>query len=104
MAMVLDTFVSRYVNDVAAFVEGEICKVLGVKKEINALQETLETIRCFLQDAEQKSRSGDPVMELWVRKLKEVMYDADDVIDLCVMEGGKPLEVRKSASASGVGQ
>ncbi|XP_064984251.1 putative disease resistance protein RGA4 [Musa acuminata AAA Group] len=102
MAMVLDTFVSRYVNDVAAFVEGEICKVLGVKKEIKALQETLETIRCFLQDAEQKSRSGDPVMELWVRKLKEVMYDADDVIDLCVMEGGKPLEVRKSASASGV--
>ncbi|CAD5184742.1 unnamed protein product, partial [Musa acuminata subsp. malaccensis] len=103
MAMVLDTFVSRYVNDVAAFVEGEICKVLGVKKEIKALQETLETIRCFLQDAEQKSRSGDPVMELWVRKLKEVMYDADDVIDLCVMEGGKPLEVRaSSASASGV--
>ncbi|XP_064984248.1 putative disease resistance protein RGA4 [Musa acuminata AAA Group] len=102
MAMILDTFVSRYVNDVAAFVEGEICKVLGVKKEIKALQETLETIRCFLQDAEKKSRSGDPVMELWVRKLKEVMYDADDVIDLCVMEGGKPLEVRASASASGV--
>nr|XP_009420934.1 PREDICTED: putative disease resistance RPP13-like protein 1 [Musa acuminata subsp. malaccensis] len=30
------------------------------------------------------------------------MYDADDVIDLCVMEGGKLLEVRPSASASGV--
>ncbi|XP_065026336.1 putative disease resistance protein RGA3 [Musa acuminata AAA Group] len=102
MAMILDTFVSRYVNDVAAFVEGEICKVLGVKKKIKELQETLETIRCFLQDAEQKSRSGDPGMELWVRKLKDVMYDADDVIDLCVMEGGKPLEVRASVSASGV--
>ncbi|URE47391.1 Disease resistance protein [Musa troglodytarum] len=101
MAMILDPFVSRYVNDVAAFVEGEICKVLGVKKKIKALQETLETIRRFLQDAEQKSRSEYTGMELWVRKLKEVMYDADDVIDLCVMEGGKLLEARASASASG---
>uniref|UniRef100_A0A804KTX5 NB-ARC domain-containing protein n=1 Tax=Musa acuminata subsp. malaccensis TaxID=214687 RepID=A0A804KTX5_MUSAM len=30
------------------------------------------------------------------------MYDADDIVDLCMMEGGKLLEARGSASASGV--
>uniref|UniRef100_A0A804KTX8 Uncharacterized protein n=1 Tax=Musa acuminata subsp. malaccensis TaxID=214687 RepID=A0A804KTX8_MUSAM len=99
--MVLDSFVSRYIEEVTGFVEGEICKVLGVKKEIKTLQEKLEMIKCYLESAERKSR-GDPGIEAWVRKLKAIMYDADDIIDLCMMEGGKLLEARGSASASGV--
>ncbi|RWW12087.1 hypothetical protein GW17_00024260 [Ensete ventricosum] len=31
-------------------------------------------------------------IDAWVRKLKDVMYDADDVMDLCMMEGGRLLE------------
>ncbi|XP_064942264.1 putative disease resistance protein RGA4 [Musa acuminata AAA Group] len=101
MAMILDSFVSRCIEQVTGFVEGEICKVLGVKKEIKTLQEKLEMIKCYLESAERKSR-GDPGIEAWVRKLKDIMYDADDIIDLCMMEGGKLLEARGSASASGV--
>ncbi|XP_064984252.1 putative disease resistance protein RGA3 [Musa acuminata AAA Group] len=101
MAMVLDSFVSRYIEQVTSFVEGEICKVLGVKKEIKTLKEKLEMIKCYLESAERKSR-GDPGIEAWVRKLKDIMYDADDIIDLCMMDGGKLLEAGGSASASGV--
>ncbi|XP_064987230.1 putative disease resistance protein RGA3 [Musa acuminata AAA Group] len=101
MAMVLDSFVSRYIEQVTGFVEGEICKVLGVKKEIKTLQEKLEMIKCYLESAERKS-SGDPGIEAWVRKLKDIMYDADDIIDLCMMDGGKLLEAGGSASASRV--
>ncbi|XP_064987038.1 putative disease resistance protein RGA4 [Musa acuminata AAA Group] len=101
MAMVLDSFVSRYIGEVTLFLEGEICKVLGVKKEIKTLQEKLETIKCYLESAERKSR-GDRGIEDWVMRLKAIMYDADDIIDLCMMEGGKLLEARGSASASGV--
>nr|XP_009420937.1 PREDICTED: probable disease resistance protein At1g59620 [Musa acuminata subsp. malaccensis] len=100
MAMMLDLFVSRCIEQVIGFVEGEICKVLGVKKEIKTLQEKLEMIKCYLESAERKSR-GDPGIEAWVRKLKDIMYDADDIIDLCMMDGGKLLEAGGSASASG---
>ena len=41
------------------------------------------------------------VIDNWVRMLKDLMYDADDIIDLCTIEGGKLLEA-PPASASAV--
>ena len=98
--MILNFFVSRYLKVVTEFLEGEICKVLGVKKEIKSLTENLVKIRCLIQDAERKRR-GSAVIDNWVRMLKDLMYDADDIIDLCTIEGGKLLEA-PPASASAV--
>ncbi|URE46711.1 Disease resistance protein [Musa troglodytarum] len=97
---VLTFFVSRYLEVVTEFLEGEICKVLGVKKEIKSLTENLVKITCLIQDAERKRR-GSAVINNWVRMLKDLMYDADDIIDLCTIEGGKLLEA-PPASASAV--
>ncbi|XP_074586353.1 putative disease resistance RPP13-like protein 1 [Curcuma longa] len=93
MAMVLDFFVSKFMTATANMMEAEIFKVLGVDKEIKALQERLGTINDYLQQAEQKRHRNDEV-DIWVRKLKDVMYDADDVIDLCMIEGGKLLKAQ----------
>lgn len=98
--MILNFFVSRYLKVVTEFLEGEICTVLGVKKEIKSLTENLVKIRCLIQDAERKRR-GSAVIDNWVRMLKDLMYDADDIIDLCTIEGGKLLEA-PPASASAV--
>ena len=75
-------------------------KVLGVKKEIKSLTENLVKIRCLIQDAERKRR-GSAVIDDGVRMLKDLMYVADDIIDLCTIEGGKLLEA-PPASASAV--
>lgn len=102
MAMFLEFFVSRYLGKLAEFVEGEACKVLGAKKEIEKLQRRLATIQPYLEDAEKK-RHEDATVKSWVMRMKDVMYDADDVIDLCMFGGGKLLEARTSASSSSSG-
>ncbi|KAJ8509921.1 hypothetical protein OPV22_000355 [Ensete ventricosum] len=64
MAMIVDFFVTRYIGEIADFVEREI---------------------------------DSAAIDAWVRKLKDVMYDADDVMDLCMMEGGRLLEAPQFA-------
>lgn len=96
--MILNFFVTRYIGEIADFVEREVCEVLGVKKEIETLHRRLDTIKGYLQEADRKRRDSAAI-DAWVRKLKDVMYDADDVMDLCMMEGGRLLEAPRSASA-----
>ncbi|KAJ9685656.1 hypothetical protein PVL29_017621 [Vitis rotundifolia] len=52
----------------------------GLRKELAKLQETLPTIRDVLLDAEEQQGKSHAVQN-WVRKLKEVIYDADDLLD-----------------------
>lgn len=101
MAMFLEFFVSRYLGKLAEFVEGEACKVLGAKKEIKKLQRRLARIQPYLEDAEKKRHENEAIKG-WVMDMKDLMYDADDVIDLCMFEGGKLLEARTSGSSLGV--
>ncbi|XP_042380387.1 putative disease resistance protein RGA3 [Zingiber officinale] len=101
MAMVLDFFISKFMTVTANMVEAEIFKVLGVDKEIKALQERLGIINGYLHQAE-RNRHGNNEIDIWVRKLKDVMYDADDVIDLCMIEGGKLLKAQVLSGSSTV--
>ncbi|XP_074585571.1 putative disease resistance protein RGA3 [Curcuma longa] len=101
MAMVLDFYVSRFMKVTTDMVETEIFKVLGVDKEIKTLQERLRTINGYLHQAERKRHENDEI-DIWVRKLKDIMYDADDIIDLCVIEGGKALKAQASSGSSTV--
>ncbi|XP_026657758.2 putative disease resistance protein RGA1 [Phoenix dactylifera] len=98
MAMILHAFVGRYMNKLADFVEGEASIMLKVKDELQKLQRRLERIRGFLEHAERK-RHEDTNIGNWVRELKDIMYDADDIIDLCIIEGGKLLEGHHPVSA-----
>uniref|UniRef100_A0A0E0M7P9 NB-ARC domain-containing protein n=1 Tax=Oryza punctata TaxID=4537 RepID=A0A0E0M7P9_ORYPU len=70
MAIVLDAFAS-YVGDLLKQVaQDELTLLLGVSGEIASLHERLQG---------------------WVRKLKVIMYDATDILDLChlkAMQGG----------------
>ncbi|KAG6481411.1 hypothetical protein ZIOFF_058012 [Zingiber officinale] len=85
----------------ADMVEAEIFKVLGVDKEIKTLQGRLRTINGYLHQAERKIQ-GNNEIDIWVRKLKDIMYDADDIIDLCMIEGGKVLRAQASSGSSTV--
>ncbi|XP_042467161.1 putative disease resistance protein RGA3 [Zingiber officinale] len=97
MAVVLSFFVKRYIDKLSEFIEGEISKVLGVKEEIKRLHRKLSRISIYIQDAEKK-RQKDPVIDNWVKELKDIMYDAEDILDLCLIEGGRLLEAHPSSS------
>ncbi|XP_074561753.1 putative disease resistance protein RGA3, partial [Curcuma longa] len=98
MAVVLNFFVTRYLGKLSDFIEGEIGKVLVVKGELTRLHRKLSRISPFIQDAE-KRRYRDPVIDNWVKELKDIMYDAEDILEHCMVEGGRLLEVRSSSSS-----
>ncbi|ONK77164.1 uncharacterized protein A4U43_C02F3760 [Asparagus officinalis] len=58
----------------------------------------MERIKHVLLDAERKHIQSESVAGR-VRELKDVMSDADDIIDLCRHEGGKLLEGQTSTSS-----
>ncbi|XP_029117967.2 putative disease resistance protein RGA4 [Elaeis guineensis] len=97
MAMILDAFVQRYMTILADFVEGEVSIMLKVKDDLQKLQRRLQRIRGFLEHAERK-RHEDANISDWVRELKDIMYDADDIIDLCIIEGSELSESHQSVS------
>ncbi|KAG1361133.1 putative disease resistance protein RGA1 [Cocos nucifera] len=72
--------------------------MLDVKDELKKLQRRMERISGFLESAERK-RHEDRNINNWVVELKDVMHDADDIIDRCMMEGRRLLEDHPSESA-----
>ncbi|XP_019703765.3 uncharacterized protein [Elaeis guineensis] len=57
----------------------------GFSEEFNQLERMLQQIRAFLHDAEERE-IRDAGVELWLKELKEVAYDLEDVIDRCQYE------------------
>ncbi|CAN6171618.1 unnamed protein product [Urochloa humidicola] len=91
MAALLDGLASKLAGILAGMAKEEVEMLLGVPGEITKLETTLGDLSRILADAERKRiRDRDSTTEGWVRELKDVMYDADDVLDLCqIMEGGE---------------
>ncbi|CAO2205766.1 unnamed protein product [Urochloa humidicola] len=85
MAAVLDAF-ALYVNKQMKGVAGEeLTMLLGISGEISKLQRKMDDLRAFVADAERR-RITDMSVRRWARKLKDAMYDATDILDLCQLE------------------
>ncbi|XP_073000725.1 putative disease resistance protein RGA3 [Typha latifolia] len=99
MGTILFPFVSTCVNMVATLVEERVVLVLGVKDELKRLQRRMEMIKGVLEDAERRIIQ-DSAIVTWLKELKDVMYDADDIIDLCRYEAANILEDQPSSSSN----
>ncbi|KAJ3684311.1 hypothetical protein LUZ61_013475 [Rhynchospora tenuis] len=66
----------------------EFSMLWGVKKDLEKLESTISTIRDVLDDAEQCCLKNKQVFN-WLRELKEVVYDADDLLETCNLEKQK---------------
>ncbi|KAK8934559.1 putative disease resistance protein RGA1 [Platanthera zijinensis] len=91
MSMILDAFVGKLLERLASFVEEKTVMVLGVEDELKRLQRRLARIQIVLEDAERRSLE-DSAINNWVNELKDAMYDADDIIDLCLIECAQLLD------------
>ena len=58
----------------------EVKLASSVKTEIEKLTNTVTTIQAVILDAEKQS-SQDHQIKDWLRKLKDVLQDADDLLD-----------------------
>ncbi|KAK4381700.1 hypothetical protein Sango_2943700 [Sesamum angolense] len=54
--------------------------VWGLQDDLQSLESVFCTIQLVLQDAEIKQRKSPPIQN-WLLKLKDVAYDAENVLD-----------------------
>ncbi|KAI0528752.1 hypothetical protein KFK09_001294 [Dendrobium nobile] len=90
MAIVLAAFVKNLAGLLTDYVAEEEAILVGVKDELQKLQEQMMNIQCLLKDAERRKFDSSSI-KLWLSQHKDVMYEADDIIDLCRIEGHKLL-------------
>uniref|UniRef100_A0ACD5TGU3 Uncharacterized protein n=1 Tax=Avena sativa TaxID=4498 RepID=A0ACD5TGU3_AVESA len=85
MAVVLDALVP-YVNKmITGMAEEEVCMLLGVSSEIKKLEANLVYLQNYIADAERR-RITDKSVKVWVGRLKDAMYEATDILELCQLE------------------
>ncbi|WRX22673.1 NB-ARC - like 10 [Theobroma cacao] len=78
--VLVSTLVRTILGNLNSLALREIEVASNLKTELENLESTLTTIQAVLQDAEQKQWRSEAVQN-WLRKLKDVAYDADDILD-----------------------
>jgi hypothetical protein len=96
MAAILDAMAPYVMQLIADMATEEVKMLLGISGEIEKLENNMESIKCFLADAERK-RITELSVQRWVQKLKNAMYDATDILDLCQIEADKQRESKGSS-------
>ncbi|ERN19077.1 hypothetical protein AMTR_s00061p00111020 [Amborella trichopoda] len=77
MAQVVVAFLLERLND---FIASEAQLLCGVRKDPVWIRDELQRIKVFLQSADKK-KARDEKLKDWVRCVREVSYDADDILD-----------------------
>ncbi|XP_062197801.1 putative disease resistance protein RGA1 [Phragmites australis] len=96
MAAVLDALASYVQNMLTEMAKEEVHMLLGVFGEIDKMGVKLGDLKNFLADADRRNIT-DLTVQAWVRELRDTMYDATDILDLCqlkAMEWGPSQDVR----------
>ncbi|XP_059658859.1 putative disease resistance protein RGA3 [Cornus florida] len=93
-----ETLVDIVLERLVSFVAGEIGLICGVGEEMNKLSSKLTTIKTVLEDAEQKQLQ-DKAIKIWLRKLKQAVYEIDDVLDESTTKAAQ-LEFKRHNSGS----
>uniref|UniRef100_A0A2N9EPM6 Uncharacterized protein n=1 Tax=Fagus sylvatica TaxID=28930 RepID=A0A2N9EPM6_FAGSY len=70
----------RVLLKLASLAFQEACLVCGVESNLERLKKTLSTIKAVLLDAEEQQFHNQQIT-VWLEKLIEVFYDAQDVVD-----------------------
>ncbi|CAN6564484.1 unnamed protein product [Malus baccata var. baccata] len=79
--------VEGILTSVASLAAQEIGLFRGFKKELTELRQSLPAIQQFLGDVSHQPRHEGNAVEDWVKKLKDVAHDADDVLEDINYEG-----------------
>uniref|UniRef100_A0A2N9HER9 Disease resistance protein RGA3 n=1 Tax=Fagus sylvatica TaxID=28930 RepID=A0A2N9HER9_FAGSY len=70
----------KVVDVLGSFILQELKLASGVKTEIENLRNTVSTIQAVILDAEKQSSHSHQIKD-WLTKLKDVLHDADELLD-----------------------
>ncbi|KAK1257943.1 putative disease resistance protein RGA1 [Acorus gramineus] len=90
---------SRIIDIVINMAKDEVTMVRGINKELKRLEQKLNMIKVFLNDA-QKKGANDNAVAIWLNKLRDIMYDADDIIDECETRAAKHMELQQKIGSA----
>ena len=78
-----ETAVTLVIDKLFQLLVQEANLLRGVHKEIVSIRDELESIKCFLKDAEARTEKGDlhDGVKIWVKQVREAAYHIEDVID-----------------------
>ncbi|CAL1391447.1 unnamed protein product [Linum trigynum] len=69
-------------NQLGSKILQEAALLWGIGDDVQKLTRTLSTIQALLLDAEEKSYSPrNHLLQLWLKELRQVFYDAEDLLD-----------------------
>ncbi|KAK4802028.1 hypothetical protein SAY86_000231 [Trapa natans] len=90
--VILGSVVQSITEHVLSLLSYEIRLTRGVKPELEKLQSTLSVIHGVLQDAE-KRQVNDQSLKIWLKRLQDLAYEADDLLDDFNTEAIRPKSV-----------
>ncbi|KAJ6845188.1 putative disease resistance protein isoform X3 [Iris pallida] len=76
--------VSFVVDKLGNLLVEELIRLHGVNDQVERLRRELQRMQCFLRDADTK-RKRDERVKHWVKEIREVAYEAEDVIDTFII-------------------
>ncbi|KAG2562790.1 putative disease resistance protein At1g50180 [Panicum virgatum] len=74
--------ISATVGRIGELAVQETTFLCGVTSEAGFLKDELERLRCFLQDAGTKRKSGSATAKLWVSQIRDATYEAENVLEV----------------------
>ncbi|CBI38077.3 unnamed protein product, partial [Vitis vinifera] len=80
-----ESIVTVFLEKLTDLLSKEAFLLSRVEEQVKLLSSELEWMRLFLKDADAKRRY-DPRIKLWVSQIRDVTYDAEDVIDRFMFE------------------
>uniref|UniRef100_A0A0E0EAR7 Disease resistance N-terminal domain-containing protein n=1 Tax=Oryza meridionalis TaxID=40149 RepID=A0A0E0EAR7_9ORYZ len=103
LAMILSAFVSACASKLAGLIADRSAAGLGVEDDVRSMQRRMERVGAVLADAERRRRRRTGEHEAasagaWIDGLRDFLYDADDVLDLCRCRGDRILAERRPRS------
>ncbi|XP_020591884.1 putative disease resistance protein RGA3 [Phalaenopsis equestris] len=86
MEMILEASANPFVKMLTSKAREKVVRVWGVGDDLEKLKQRRARIQQFLEEAERQQHEDKAIKE-WVRELKDIDYDAEDMLDACITEG-----------------
>ncbi|XP_068308518.1 disease resistance protein RGA2-like [Pyrus communis] len=97
MAELAFPLAAKLIERLSSIASEEICFAWGVQADLQKLGRTMSTIRGVLLDAEEK-QARNSALRSWLRQLKDVFLDAEDLLDEFECEALRRQVVRRSGT------
>jgi hypothetical protein len=78
--MLASAVIKVLIGQIASAIRGEIKLHKSIKKDLQNMKMTLESVEAVLSDAERRSITDNSAL-LWLKRLKDAMHDISDMLD-----------------------